>query len=112
MGGVGKGTLVKEIDALDGLSFIVFLMEILTGVMARITDEGGICYRTLNQSKGPAVHVLFYQISYYLNFRGIVRKWIETYIVSICYVNFYGIFVIIITIFTKHPKSLYYRIKC
>jgi len=42
IGGVAKGTLVKEIDALDGL-------------MARVIDQSGIHYRTLNKSKGPAV---------------------------------------------------------
>ncbi len=42
VGGVGKGHLVKEIDALDG-------------AMARVTDETGIQFRTLNMKKGPAV---------------------------------------------------------
>ncbi|MCF2947208.1 tRNA uridine-5-carboxymethylaminomethyl(34) synthesis enzyme MnmG [Paraglaciecola aquimarina] len=63
IGGIGKGHLVKEIDALGG-------------AMATTTDKAGIQFRTLNSSKGPAVRATRAQADRSL-YRSEIRKIIE-----------------------------------
>ena len=72
IGGLGKGHLVREIDALDG-------------VMAEVADKSGIQFRLLNRSRGPAVQGPRTQSD-----RSLYRKYMQEKILNYCNLNVFS----------------------
>ena len=72
IGGLGKGHLVREIDALDG-------------VMGDIADKSGIQFRLLNRSRGPAVQGLRTQSD-----RSIYKKEMQLKLLNYCNLNIFS----------------------
>jgi len=72
IGGLGKGHLVREIDALDG-------------VMGQVADKSGIQFRLLNRSRGPAVRGPRTQSD-----RSLYRKFMQEKLVNYCNLSIYS----------------------